>query len=138
MRLAIGGKRRQLSLDSGNKQTAAERAAAIYATAKDDGWDAAVSAFGTRRKPTPPPPASATVGDVIRVIEERGTHLRTSTKIRIFSALRVISSSAAGIAGFDTRATNAAKSARRNAIDRIDLATVTPDLIRRWQHEFIS
>jgi hypothetical protein len=83
MRLAIGGKRRQLSLDSGNKQTAAERAAAIYASAKDQGWDAAVSAFGTRRKPTPPPPASATVGDVIRVIEERGTHLRQSTKLRI-------------------------------------------------------
>ena len=138
MRLAIGGKRRQISLDTGNKQVAAERAAAVYSMAKDSGWDAAVSAFGSRRKPTPPPPASATVGDVIRVIEERGTHLRTSTKIRIFSALRVISSSAAGIAGFDTRATNAAKSARRNAIDRIDLATVTPDLIRRWQREFIS
>ena len=138
MRLAIGGKRRQLSLDSGNKQTAAERAAAIYATAKDDGWDAAVSAFGTRRKPTPPPPASATVGDVIRVIEERGTHLRTSTKIRIYSALRVISSSAAGVAEYDTRATNAAKSARRNAIDKIDLASVTSDLVRRWQRDFIA
>ena len=138
MRLAIGGKRRQLSLDSGNKQTAAERAAAVYSMAKDSGWDAAVSAFGTRRKPTPPPPASATVGAIIKIIEERGTHLRTSTKIRIYSALRVVASSAAGIAGFDTRATNAAKSARRNAIDRIDLATVTPDLIRRWQREFIS
>jgi integrase len=138
MRLAIGGKRRQLSLDSGNKQTAAERAAAIYASAKDQGWDAAVSAFGTRRKPTPPPPASATVGDVIRVIEERGTHLRQSTKLRIYSALRVVVASAAGIEEYDLKASNAAKSARRDAIDRIDLATVTPDLIRRWQREFIS
>ena len=138
MRLAIGGKRRQLSLDSGNKQTAAERAAAIYATAKDDGWDAAVSAFGTRRKPTPPPPASATVGAVLRIIEERGTHLRQSTKIRIYSALRVISASAAGIEEYDTRATNAAKSARRDAIDRVPLEAVTPDLIRRWQREFIA
>ena len=138
VRVAIGGKRRQTSLDTGNRQTAAERAAALYAMAKDQGWDAAVSAFGTRRKPTPPPPASATVGAVIRVIEERGTHLRQSTKLRIYSALRVISASAAGIAGFDTRATNAAKSARRNAIDRIDLATVTPDLVRRWQRDFIA
>ena len=138
MRLAIGGKRRQLSLDSGNKQTAAERAASIYSMAKDQGWDAAVSAFGSRRKPTPPPQASATVGAVIRIIEERGTHLRQSTKIRIYSALRVIASSAAGVEEFDTRATNAAKSARRDAIDRIDLASVTPDLIRRWQREFIA
>ena len=138
MRLAIGGKRRQLSLDSGNKQTAAERAASIYSMAKDQGWDAAVSAFGSRRKPTPPPQASATVGAVIRIIEERGTHLRQSTKIRIYSALRVIASSAAGVEEFDTRATNAAKSARRDTIDRIDLATVTPDLVRRWQREFIS
>ena len=138
MRLAIGGKRRQLSLDSGNKQTAAERAAAIYASAKDQGWDAAVSAFGTRRKPTPPPPASATVGDVIRVIEERGTHLRQSTKLRIYSALRVVVASAAGIEEYDLKASNAAKATRRDAIDRIDLATVTPDLIRRWQRDFIT
>jgi integrase len=138
MRLAIGGKRRQLSLDTGNKQTAAERAAAFYSSARDEGWDAAVSAFGTRRKPTPPPPASATVGDVIRVIEERGTHLRQSTKLRIYSALRVISASASGIAEYDLKATNAAKSARRDRIDRIDLATVTPDLVRRWQRDFIA
>lgn len=138
MRLAIGGKRRQLSLDSGNKQTAAERAASIYSMAKDQGWDAAVSAYGSRRKPTPPPPASATVGDVIRVIEERGTHLRTSTKLRIYSALRVVASSAAGVEEYNTRATNAAKSARRNAIDKIDLAAVTPDLVRRWQRDFIA
>jgi integrase len=138
MRLAIGGKRRQLSLDTGNKQVAAERAAAIYSMAKDQGWDAAVSAFGTRRKPTPPPPASATVGAVLRIIEERGTHLRTSTKIRIYSALRVVAASAAGIEEFDSRATNAAKSARRDAIDKIDLATVTPDLVRRWQRDFIA
>jgi integrase len=138
MRLAIGGKRRQLSLDSGNKQVAAERAAAIYAAAKDSGWDAAVSAFGTRRKPTPPPPASATVGDVIRVIEERGNHLRQSTKLRIYSALRVISASAAGVVRHDLRATNAAKSVRRDAIERIDLATVTPDLVRKWQRDFIA
>jgi integrase len=138
MRLAIGGKRRQLSLDSGNKQIAAERAAAIYAAAKDSGWDAALTAYASRRKPTPPPPASATVGAVIRVIEERGTHLRTSTKLRIYSALRVISASAAGIEEYNTRATNAAKSARRDRIDKIDLATVTPDLVRRWQRDFIA
>ena len=138
MRLAIGGKRRQLSLDSGNKQIAAERAAAFYSSARDEGWDAAVSAFGTRRKPTPPPPASATVGAVIGIIEERGTHLRTSTKLRIYSALRVIASSAAGVAKHDLRATNAAKSVRRDAIERIDLATVTPDLVRRWQRDFIA
>jgi integrase len=138
MRLAIGGKRRQLSLDSGNKQIAAERAAAIYAAAKDSGWDAAVSAFGTRRKPTPPPPASATVGDVIGIIEERASHLRSSTKLRIYSALRVVSASAAGIAEYDLRATNAAKAIRRDAIERIDLATVTPDLVRRWQRDFIA
>jgi integrase len=138
MRLAIGGKRRQLSLDSGNKQTAAERAAAFYSSARDEGWDAAVSAFGTRRKPTPPPPASATVGAIIKIIEERGTHLRQSTKIRIYSALRVVAASAAGIEEYNTRATNEAKSARRNAIDKIDLASVTSDLVRRWQREFIS
>ena len=97
-----------------------------------------MSAFGTRRKPTPPPPASATVGDVIRVIEERGNHLRQSTKLRIYSALRVIAASAAGVAKHDLRATNAAKSVRRDAIERIDLATVTPDLVRRWQREFIA
>jgi integrase len=78
------------------------------------------------------------VGDVIRVIEERGTHLRQSTKLRIYSALRVVVASAAGIEEYDLKASNAAKSARRDAIDRIDLATVTPDLIRRWQREFIS
>ena len=138
VRVAIGGKRRQLSLDSGNKQTAAERAAAVYSMAKDSGWDAAVSAFGTRRKPTPPPPASATVGAVIRIIEERGTHLRQSTKLRIYSALRVIASSAAGIEEYNTRATNAAKSARRDAIDRVPLEAVTPDLVRRWQRDFIA
>ena len=138
MRLAIGGKRRQISLDTGNKQVAAERAAAVYSMAKDSGWDAAVSAFGSRRKPTPPPPASATVGAVLRIIEERGTHLRQSTKLRIYSALRVVAASAAGIEEYDTRATNAAKSARRNAIDRVPLEVVTPDLIRRWQREFIS
>jgi integrase len=138
MRLAIGGKRRQLSLDSGNKQSAAERAAAIYASARDAGWDAALTEYASRRKPTPPPPASASVGDVIRIIEERGTHLRSSTKIRIYSALRVIASSAAGIAEYDLKATNAAKSARRDAIDRVPLEAVTPELIRRWQREFIA
>ncbi len=138
MRLAIGGKRRQLSLDTGNKQTAAERAAAVYASARDAGWDAALTEYATRRKPTPPPPASATVGAIIKIIEERGTHLRTSTKLRIFSALRVISASAAGIEEYDSKATNAAKSARRDAIDKIDLAAVTPDLVRRWQRDFIA
>ena len=137
-RVAIAGKRRQISLDTGNKKVASERAAAVYAMAKDQGWDAAVSAFGSRRKPTPPPPASATVGDVIRIIEERGTHLRQSTKLRIYSALRVISASAAGIAEYDSKASNVAKAIRRDAIERIDLATVTPDLVRRWQREFIA
>ena len=121
VRVAIGGKRRQISLDTGNKQVAAERAAAVYSMAKDSGWDAAVSAFGSRRKPTPPPPASATVGAVLRIIEERGTHLRQSTKLRIYSALRVISASAAGLAEYDLKASNAAKFARRDAIDRFDL-----------------
>jgi integrase len=137
-RVAIGGRRRQLSLDTGNRQTAAERAAAFYSSARDEGWDAALTAYASRRKPTPPPPASATVGAVLRVIEERGTHLRQSTKIRIYSALRVISASAAGIEEYNTRASNAAKSARRDRIDRIDLATVTPDLVRRWQRDFIA
>jgi integrase len=138
VRVAIGGKRRQISLDTGNKQVAAERAAAVYSMAKDSGWDAAVSAFGSRRKPTPPPPASATVGAVLRIIEERGTHLRQSTKLRIYSALRVVVASAAGIEEYDLKASNAAKSARRDAIDRIDLATVTPDLVRKWQRDFIA
>ena len=137
-RVAIGGRRRQLSLDTGNRQTAAERAAAFYSSARDEGWDAALTAYASRRKPTPPPPASATVGAVIGIIEERGTHLRQSTKLRIYSALRVISASAAGIAEYDSKASNVAKAIRRDAIDRIDLATVTPDLVRRWQRDFIA
>lgn len=145
MRLMIGGgKQRRLSLDTGNKQEAAIRAARAYALAADQSWGAAVESVNPHHVVREP--AAPTVGDFVTVAQTKCSHLRKSSLARYVTALRQV---AADVQGIDrTRArfkyTKASPSevsgteAWRAQVDAVPLTAFTSEALETWKKKFID
>ena len=136
MRVAIGGKRCQLSLDTGNKQTAAERAATVYSTAKDSGWDAAVKQFGSRKPITPALVTVATIGDAVQVLNEKVLHLSATTRARYRRALLKIAGDIGGVVRSNHIVSGAPVG--RRAVDALPITILTSESLREWQRNSLK
>ena len=144
VRFMLGGKRHQLSLDTGNKTEAATRAARAYALAADQGWDAAAASVNPHRVVRGP--EAPTVGDLVTIAETKSSHLRKSSLSRYVIALRQVAADIAGIprtaARFDyTKAAKGEKSGSdrwREKVDAVRLDAFTSEALEDWKKTFIE
>lgn len=122
VRFQIRGKRKAINLGTSNREEAAKKARDFYLLVRRDGWDA------IEHLKCPKPAAGPSVGDVIRVLETRATHLSRKSLKQYATALRLL---AGGVAAIDIKKTGRAH--WRAAVDNVAVSSLTPQAVREWR-----
>jgi integrase len=144
VRFMLGGKRRQLSLDTGNKTEAASRAARAYALAVDEGWDSAAATVNPHKVVRGP--KLPTVGDLISEASSRVSHLRASSLVRYCTALRQVAADVTNIprpaSRFDYTKPETGKPSGselwRAQVDAVTLDAFTIEALAAWKKTFVE
>jgi len=128
------GRRETFSLVGANKANAASLAKEIYLSLRSAGWDATLGKF----KPKAALPAVSTVGDFLDEVKGKAS-ARPKTIESYCRAFRTIAADICGIDGgktkFDYR--NGGRAAWLARINKVKLASITPDEVQRWKLRFV-
>lgn len=141
VKLQMTGKRMTLGLRTANKEEAAQRARKMYLDLVAGGWDLMLA--NHRPKATevtsPTPKQSLTFGEYVDLV--RSKNLLSSKSIDGYAMrLRTIVSDVMGIRSTNKKyaAETSARQAWLDKVDAVPVASVTPDMVRRWKRTTIE
>lgn len=116
------GQRKAFNLHTSNRDEAARKARDLFVEIKAHGWDS----VAPRKADVPERPP--TVGDMVRILETRVTHLAPNSLAQYATALRQLASQIEGISAAST-----GRDSWRSRVDMLPLAVITPQSVREWR-----
>jgi integrase len=124
-RLSHNGKQAFINLNTANKTTAANTAAAKWATLKKDGWEAV--------KPTKSTAETITIGEYIKQVE--ASHIIKKSTFNVYTRkLRTLAAEITGIPSATHYDKQSAKD-RRDKIEKLPCSVLTADNVRKWKRK---